>query len=257
MERSRPTIAALAAAAILLVAGCGGGAAKPEQTDPTAGPLGKLRLAQSYVRAGRSGEALAVAKEAVDQAPGDATVWHGYGQICFLLGRFELAEAAFVRVLEIDPYMTDARNFLGAVYDQTGRKDEAEREFRKALEDPAYPSPENVCLNLGLLYGSQGRDDEAIASLRRAVEIEPKFYRAHFELASLLDRTGRLDEAVREYEVAEPGFRNDGTFHYRLGMAYLRIDREEEARVHLARVLELSPGSENAAKAGEILSMVP
>lgn len=256
MQRPRPSSVAACLVAVFLLAGCGGGTKTP-QADPTAGPLGKLRLAQSYARAGRSGEALAAAEQAIDQAPNDAGVWHGYGGICFLLGRFDLAETAFQRALEIDPYLTDARNFLGAVYDQTGRKDEAERQFRKALEDPAYPDPDKVHLNLGLLYGSQGRDDEAIASLRKAVEIEPKFYRAHFELASLLDRSGNLDEAVREYEVAEAGFRNDGTFHYRLGMAYLRLGREEEARVHLSRVLELSPGSENASKAGEILRMVP
>lgn len=255
MQRVRTPIAVVAL--IFLLAGCGGEAKKASRTDPTAGPMGKLRLAQSYLRAGRGGDALDAATEAVEQAPDDAAVRHGFGQICFLLGRLDLAEEAFLRTLELDPYRTDAHNFLGAVYDQTGRKDEAEREYRKALEDPAYPNPENVYLNLGLLYGSQGRDEEGISALRRAVEIEPKFYRAHFELASLLDRTERLEEALREYEVAEPGFRNDGTFYFRLGMAYLRLGRAEEARVHLARVLELSPGSENAARAGEILRMVP
>ena len=94
-------------------------------------------------------------------------------------------------MLDLDPYYSDAHNFLGAVYQEQDRLADAEREYRRALENPAYPTPEKVYLNLGLLYAEQGRHEEAIDTLRRAVEINTRYYQGHFELAALLDRAGQ------------------------------------------------------------------
>jgi tetratricopeptide (TPR) repeat protein len=153
--------------------------------------------------------------------------------------------------------MTDARNNLGALYDATGRKAEAEQEYKKALADAAYPTPEKVHLNLGTLYESQGRSEEAIASFRRAVEINPKYYQGHYKLASALDKAGKLDEALREYEVAAPDYKADGEYHYRLGLAYMKDQQTGKAREHLSRCQELAPGSENASRALDLLKMLP
>jgi tetratricopeptide (TPR) repeat protein len=142
------------------------------------------------------------------------------------------------------------------VFDRLGKKAEAEAEYRRALEDPAYPSPEKVYLNLGLLYGSQGRDDEAIRELRKAVEIGPRYYRAHFELASRLESAGKFTEAASEYEVAAPDYTSSADYHYRLGFTYLKLKNNPKASEHLKRVIALSPGSENAAKAQDLLAMV-
>jgi tetratricopeptide (TPR) repeat protein len=113
-----------------------------------------------------------------------------------------------------------------------------------------------VYLNLALLYSSQGRNVEAIESLRNSVEINPRFYKAHFELASLLDREGNLDEAAREYEVATPGYRTVGEFHYRLGFVYFRLGDKAKARDALERAIDVAPGSNSAAQAGELLKLM-
>jgi len=238
-----------------LAAACAAPKAKPK--DPARETATNIRLAESYYRAGHVTEALSILQKAVDSAPTNAPLRNYYGQICFLSGRNAEAEKAFDKALELDPYLTDARNNLGALYDATGRKTQAEAEYRKVLEDSTYASPDKVYLNLGLLYGSQGRQTESIASLRKAVEINPKFWRAHYELASGLDRGGQLDEAAREYEVAAPDFRSNGEYHYRLGIVYMKLNQPALAREHLQRCEDLSPGSENAAKAFDLLKMLP
>ena len=169
---------------------------------------------------------------------------------------YETAVGALQRALEIDPYLTDAHNVLGTVYLELGRTADAEQQFRLALEDPAYPTPEKVYLNLGLLYGSQGRDPEAVESFRQSVGINPDYFKAHFHLASALDRVGNLSEAAREYEVAEPEFKNDGEYWYRRGFAYYRLGQERNALDSLQRVRVVSPGSESAARADELLEMM-
>jgi len=241
---------------VLLTWGCGGGTKKQPETARGLDVTGKVRLAQAYIEKGRLAEALSTLREAIEQEPGNASVRKYYGQVCFLSGRHEEAERAFLKALELDPYLTDTYNDLGALYDKTGRKDEAERAFRRALEDPAYPTPQKAHLNLGLLYLSQGRTEEAISQMRRAVEIDPKYYQAHYELASLLDRNDRLEEAAREYEVAAPAYRSSGEYHFRLGVTYMRLGQKDKARLHFNRAIEVSPGSIHAARAADLLKMM-
>lgn len=255
LPRRTRTPRLLAVIAISAATACGGTKKQPDNPNLEAGK--QIRMADSYYRAGRVSEALDIIEKAVAADPKNASLRNFAGQLSFFAGRFDDAEKHFLEALRIDAYMTDARNNLGALYDSTGRKELAEQEYKKALADSAYPTPEKVHLNLGLLYQSQGRADEATASFRRAVETNPKFWRAHYELASALDKAGRLDEAIREYEVAVPDYKSNAEYHYRLGLAYLKDEQPGKAREHLSRCQDLAPGSENASRALDLLKMLP
>jgi Tfp pilus assembly protein PilF len=233
------------------------GAAQTKPKDPASEVATNIRLAESYFSAGKINEALGILDKAVASQPKNAALRNYYGQLSFLAGRNAEAEQAFSEALQLDPHLTDARNNLGAVYDATGRKDQAEREFLQVLSDQAYASPEKARLNLGILYQSEGRKDEAIHQLRQAVEINPKFWRGHYELASALDKAGLLDEASREYEVAAPEYKGNGEYHYRIGLVYMKLDQPSKAREHFTRCQELSPGSESASKAYDLMKMLP
>jgi Tfp pilus assembly protein PilF len=254
--RGRAIALAVGLAAALGVAGCGGKDKKPPKTTAELSPQDKVRMAQSLLGAGRTGEAMKLIEEALAEQPDSPQLFLYYGKVSYQTGKLAQAEQALLKALELDAYLTDAHNLLGAVYANTERPAEAEREFRTALADPAYPSPEMAYLNLALLYSAQGRNAEAIANLRRAVEIDPKYYQAHFELASLLDREGQIEEAAREYEVASPGYRGVGEFHYRLGFAYFRLGERAKARESLERAISVAPGSNSAAQAGELLKLM-
>jgi len=250
-----PAFVLVVAASVAVFSGCAAPKAKPK--DPASETATNIRLAESYFGAGRVNEALGILEKAAASQPNNAPLRNYYGQLCFLSGRNAEAEASFSKALELDPHLTDARNNLGAVYDVTGRKDLAEQEFLKVLGDQAYSAPEKAHLNLGLLYGSQGRQDEALNHLRKAVELNPKFYRGHFELASLLDKMGKLEEAAREYEVAAPEYKANGEYHYRIGLAYMKLNEPAKATEHFTRCQELSPGSESASKAYDLMKMLP
>ena len=62
-----------------------------------------------------------------------------YGEINFQAGKFAEAEKAFQKALELDPYLTDAHLYLGAVYQEMDRLADAERQYLLALNNPAYP----------------------------------------------------------------------------------------------------------------------
>jgi tetratricopeptide (TPR) repeat protein len=238
------------------IVACGGKQAattepKPEDLDAQ----DSIRMAQSMLNGGRPHDALEIMTQAIDREPENAVLYSYLGQFAFMAGRFPEAEKALHRALELDPFMTDVHNYLGSVYSEMGRNADAEMEYRKALSDRTYPTPQIVYLNLGLLYRSEGRDDEALDALRTAVEIDPKYYRAHYELAKLLEHIGRLEEAVREYEVAEPDLRELGEYHYRLGFVLFTLGKKERARASLMRAISVAPGSHSAAEAEDLLKM--
>ena len=261
MKRRGPQIAFVAltlVVALLGIAACGGGGSKKQEPTKPAelSTQDKVRMAQSMLTAGRTGDAVELLDQALADEPDSAQLQLFYGKITFQAGKFSDAQEAFKRAIDLDPYLTDAHNFLGATYAELGMNAEAEQEYLTALADPAYTSPDKAYLNLGLLYASQGRTVEAIENLRNAVEINPRFYKAHFELASLLDRDGNLVEAAREYEVAKPGFRTVGEYHYRLGFVYFRLGEKSKARDALERAIDVAPGSNSAAQAGELLELM-
>lgn len=244
------------AALVLVVLSCGGGQ-KQVSTEPK--PLTaaeKVRMADSFRNAGRMNDALELLREVVSDNDGNAQLHSVYGEYLLLAGRFGDAEQQLTRALDIDAYLTDARNWLGVALAEQQRFDEARRQYERALEDPAYPSPQLIYLNLGMLYRSQGLDEKSIAQFRRAVQIDPRYFKAHYELALALDSVGQLDEALDELIVAEPAYRADGDYWYRRGFLEFRLERAVQALDSLRRCLDVSPGSPAAAQARELMQVI-
>jgi len=257
MNRKRP-VRSLFIACILagLLLGCGG-TKKQKETEPKELSVSQqMQLAQSQMTAGRVGEALATLNEAVSREPDNARLRQFYGETCLNGGLLQEAEQAFQEALELDPYLTDAHLYLGAVYQEMDRLADAERQYLLALNNPAYPQPEKIYLGLGMLYQRQMRLDEAEKNLRTSVGINPKFYRGHFELAGILEEQGELAEAISEYVVAEPGFQHDAEYQYRLGFAYFRNGERHLSRQRLNRAVDLAPGSVVAEEAKNLLKMI-
>ena len=213
-------------------------------------------MAESFRNAGRMNDALDLLQETAVANPSNAQLQRVYGEYLFLAGRYPQAEQALTKALTLDPYLTDARNWLGATLTELGRHGEAEAQYLKALEDSAYPSPQLVYLNLGVLHRKQGLDREAIDHFRLAVQIDPRFHQAHFELALALESIGQLDEALDEMVVAEPSYRGDGEYWYRRGFLEFRSDRSHAAMESLRRCIDVSPGSPAAAKARELMGVM-
>ncbi|HEU4753688.1 MAG TPA: tetratricopeptide repeat protein, partial [Armatimonadota bacterium] len=72
--------------------------------------------------------------------------------------------------------------------------------FRQALQDD--PSDPALYAYLGIAYGQAGRFAEAAHALRRAVTLSPRSAPMRFNLAQALERLGRPEEAIGEYQAA-------------------------------------------------------
>lgn len=86
---------------------------------------------------------------------------------------------------------------LGEAFDAAGKRGEAEREFRRAVEiDPEF-SPGRTSLATFLQRSGRARDAEA--EYRVVLRLDPDHYPAIFNLAELLWSSGRRDEAAALY----------------------------------------------------------
>jgi len=117
-----------------------------------------------------------------------------------------------------------------------GRLDAAEAGYQAALA--TYPGYHRALAGLAHVRAAQGRGDEAVALYRRAIEVvpQPDYVAA---LGDLLSRTGRHEEARRQYELVEYIGRlsalNQALYNRELASFYLDHDTQLDAALALAR----------------------
>jgi tetratricopeptide (TPR) repeat protein len=93
----------------------------------------------------------------------------------------------------------------------------------------------NAQVAVGGVYRRAGRYEEALREYSKAVEMSPQQPRLHFNLGITLIAMGRLDEAIRELEIAAKSSAVHNTrFEAYLGYAYAKAGRTKEARAILS-----------------------
>ncbi len=99
-----------------------------------------------------------------------------------------------------------------------------------------------------LLYNVKDKPQEGMAHLLKTLALDPHNPRAHYDLGMALlhqqkidEATSRLMEALRQMPNGLDDQYTPVRLHLALGEALLLAGRSEEARVHLARVVELDP----------------
>jgi type IV pilus biogenesis/stability protein PilW len=123
-----------------------------------------------------------------------------------------------------------------------GRAQEALREYDEALKlDDRFPE---AYLGRGLVYElGFGKLDEAERDYRRAIALKADFPEAHNNLGQLLAKTGRFDEAVREFDVAleDIMYREPYVARCNKGLALLRMGKKDQGRAELQACVSASP----------------
>jgi type IV pilus assembly protein PilF len=124
-----------------------------------------------------------------------------------------------------------------------GRWPDALREFDAALaiDDGFAEAHRGRALVLDLGFGSL---DDAEKAYRHALAIRPAYSEAHNDLGQLLARTGRADEAIREFDVALENMLYKEPYLARCnkGLAIYRAGRKDEGLAQLRACVTGAPG---------------
>jgi tetratricopeptide (TPR) repeat protein len=200
--------------------------------------------------------------------PMDASVrerWNDYGIGLLLQGDLKGAEAAFRKVMAIDPKYADGpvnvaraqlqegeveaavemleaalkispqlaktHYFLGSALKTLGRYDEALEHLGVAAAQ--YPRDRVVLNEMGRVYFLQRRFTEAVTSFERALAVDPEDLQAHYNLMLCYQGIGDTDRAERE-RTLYTRFKADEasqsiTGPYRLKSAH---DNNERQQIH-------------------------
>ena len=195
-------------------------------------PQRQLDQARQLLLAQRFNEALSCYQKLVRQFPGQAVLWYEYGNAAFGLRDEEGAEAAWQKAMELAPRNVELIGLIGHQYQGMRQPERARACFAQAAA--ADPSAVNPRISLAVLHEQnhrlvearqavneilafQPKDDQgryfaavldrrennwerAERGLRDLIQSEPKHpyvrYACRYELAQILDRTDRFDEAM-------------------------------------------------------------
>jgi Tfp pilus assembly protein PilF len=191
---------------------------------------------------------------------------------------YDVAVASFRDAARISPLRADIRKNLGYVLLKIGESEAARDQFRNALK--LEPGDDHLALEYAFLcYETRQKAEarrifdrirktgnetaeqafqnidrplaEGIARWTRALELDPKNFSAHHELAMLAEQRDELELAAEHYRTAwklRPGI---GSLLIDLGRVLKQMKREEEAN---AVLLAASRGAEpRSAESGRAL----
>ncbi|MEO8926922.1 MAG: tetratricopeptide repeat protein [Caulobacteraceae bacterium] len=188
-------------------------------------------------------------------------------------GRLQAAEAAYRRILGLEPGNAEANHLLGVLAHQVGRDNlaaehigaaiarvgnravyhcnlglvlnrlglprEAEASLRTALRlQGAYPDALN---NLGVALSALGRHAEAVANYRKAVRLQPNFPDALNNLGLAQAALGRPDSAQASYRAALRLKLDFAEAHGNLGIVLNALGRAAEAEASYREAVRLAP----------------
>lgn len=155
--------------------------------------------------------------------------------------------------LEHPGLISEAYNLKGTILTGMGSYDKAMKEFKNALKDELYTTPEYPYHNIASLYLLNKEYGKAQEAANRALEHNSHYAPAWELLGRLYIEQGRdlqaieaLMHAVLEY----PGYVDA---HFELGQAYIRQGEKDKAIEHLQEVIRLDPNGLFGSEAQQML----
>jgi len=200
------------------------------------------------------------------------------GRSLLLDGRYNEAIAELSTATSLDPKLTEAHNLLGVAFDKKGFSDRAKDSFERAVKSDS-DDPETLN-NLGFSLYQSGNYRAAVDKLKRAAKLAPgderilnnlglalcrlgkfedaykSFARAggpltgNLNIARMLERFGRDDDAIHYYEAARQIEPNNTMALRRLADLYQRVGKLVESENMKTTLASLPNGGSSVASLG-------
>jgi tetratricopeptide (TPR) repeat protein len=197
----------------------------------------QLTLAQLYEKGKRYQEM----GKALDEAETMSTTDEEKVGVLFMRGamyermkKYDASEAAFRKVLELDPENAGTLNYLGYMLADRGvRLDEAYQMIKKAVD--LEPNNGAYLDSLGWVYFRQGKLQEAQDQLQRAIDHMADDPTVHDHLGDVYFKLGKTREAIAQWQAslkASHGVAQSDSDPEEIAKVNKKLD---EARVRLAQ----------------------
>ena len=157
-------------------------------------------------------------------------------------GEYNEAIAELSTAVSLDPKLSEAHNLLGVAYNQKGFADRAKESFEHAVKND--PKDAETLNNLGFALYQNGNYRAAVDRLKRAAKIAPNDERILNNLGLALCRLGKFDDAYQSFA------RANGPLVGNLNIAKMleRFGREDDAIRYYEDARRIDPMNSIALK---------
>lgn len=201
----------------------------------------------SYARdlsaTGQPMAAIARMKEAVAQQARNPQLHDNLGSLYAQVKDWTDAEPEFAEAIRLKPDFAAAHLHLGFVL-QAEQKGDAVQQWLQAYKLGSGDA--KIALAVGKAVADAGQDDLALPILERAHELEPQSTAAAYQLALVLQRGNRVDEATKLLKSVVEAEPNNSDALVNLGLALSQRHEARDAVPFLQRAVALEPGNTTA-----------
>jgi tetratricopeptide (TPR) repeat protein len=156
------------------------------------------RLAEAYIGNRQPGKAEDVLARAVNIDPNLLDIRLMLGRLHLAAGDAQGAGEQASFVIGRDPANASAHRMLGAALMSRKEPEKARQAFERAAE--LAPGDASSLVNLGMILAVQGKRVEAERRLRKAIDVDPRYLAGYSVLADFYRRLGKLAEAGKVFE---------------------------------------------------------
>lgn len=196
----------------------------------------------SLVQLGRNQEAVPVFDKLAQISQKNAETLVYAAQGFMFAGDYERAVKEFRAVAALAPAAPKVNSFAGQALIRLNRFDEAERAFQRELE--INPADESAKYHLALtLIERKVRTDEAIILLNEAIALRADYADALYQLGKIYNEKGETQKAIAQLEAAARADEKKDYIHYQLSIAYRKASRAADAERELKLYQELKAAS--------------
>ncbi len=145
----------------------------------------QTRLGMGYLREGKYELAWQRLNKALDADPRYSTAHNAMALLYERIGQAEKARTHYSAAIKHNPSDSSAHTNYGSFLCRQGELEAAEEQFQLAIGNALYETPEIPYANLGLCMSQVGRRDDAEKYLRRALELNPRIPGALIAMSDL------------------------------------------------------------------------
>ncbi len=169
-----------------------------------------------------------------------------------LEGEYQKAINDLMKAVTFEPNYYEAQNMLGLLHSYN-RNDVAIDFFTNAIN--LRPDIAEPRYNLGYYYQETGRNDQAIKQYMEILNtIDSTALDPLFNVGYIFQEIGRNNEAIRFFEQAAAYHPEEARVFYRIGLSYEKMGQKQDALKYYEHALKLEPLFDEAFDALEKLS---
>jgi tetratricopeptide (TPR) repeat protein len=199
------------------------------------------RLAEAYLKAGQTSQAVPILQAAIQEAPWDAALYYQLGQAYQRLNQPELAQDAYDTSRRLRTAQQEEVQLLLRVDEaaQKRNREDALRAGRQILE--RQESSPAVLVALGVLWGHGGLTEEALTAFEEAARRDANLFQAQYNRGLALLKLNRPREARRALERAVQLLPQSAEANTSLGLACVLSGDYQAALAPLERARAAQP----------------